>query len=204
MRRKTVLLLLLHLAAAVLALSASWEFLFSPGAGGNLVFSARAFRYFTIDSNLLAALSSLLLLPYLPRLSRGAPLPDWLWTVRLASTAAVAVTLATVMLFLAPIRGYDYMLDGPDLYLHLICPVLYILSFVLLEGKSGVPARGALWGVLPVFVYGLVYMYMVVAHRRWPDFYFLNRGDRWYLSALIMVLATAGISLGLWAGNRRR
>ena len=203
-KQNRLLLALVHAALAALTLSAAGDFLLDARPDGGWTVDVQAFRYFTIDSNLLAALSSLVLLVTLPWRKRGAGAPRWLWTLRLAATVGVLVTFAVVMVFLAPIRGYAYMLDGPDLYLHFVCPVLYALSFLLLEREAGVPARQALWGLVPVLVYGVFYLTLTVALRRWPDFYFFNQGGLWPLSAALVLAATAAISLGLWAGNRHR
>ena len=204
MTRRKGLLLLVHLIAAVSAIAATVVFTIHRDAGGQLIWDTAAFRYFTIDSNLFAALVSVLTLAYLPFLAPGAPLPRWLWVLRQAATASVAITFVTVMSFLAPIFGYHYMLDGPDLWLHLICPLLQIAAFVLLEGTAGVPLRHAWWGLLPAGIYGVVYGVMVVALKRWPDFYTFNAGGRWYLSLAALLVGATLVCFLLWRGNRRR
>ena len=201
MKYRRVLLAAVHAISIILGAHALREFILVDGPSGWTP-DPGTLRYFTVDSNLLALLSSLLVLLSWRRAVR--PAPHWLWVVRLMAASGLALTCGMVMAVLAPIRGYGYMLDGPDLHLHLICPLLHILSFVLLEGEAGVPLRRALWGLLLPTVYGVVYMVNVVALRRWSDFYFLNEGGRWLPNGLLALLAVAILSLALWAGNRRK
>ncbi|HPE52336.1 MAG TPA: hypothetical protein PLS83_12650, partial [Methanothrix soehngenii] len=73
--------------------------------------AARTFRYFTTDSNLLAAAASLLLILLEARslLSGQFALPAWALLVKLVGTAAVSVTLLTVLVFLGPSAGYGLL-----------------------------------------------------------------------------------------------
>ena len=201
MKYRRVLLAAVHAISIILGAHALRAFILIDGPSGWRL-DAGAFRYFTVDANLLALLSSLAVL--LPWRRAGRSAPRWLWPLRLMATSGLALTCGMVMAVLAPIRGYGYMLDGPDLHLHLICPLLHILSFVLLEGEAGVPLRRTLWGLLPPAVYGVVYMVNVVALRRWSDFYFLNEGGCWLANGPLTLLAVAILSLALWAGNRRK
>ena len=154
-------------------------------------------RYFTALSNLFCALACLAVA--VCRLCGAAP--QAVLVLKFVGTAAVAVTFLTVMCFLGPVV-YDYkkMLSGPDLWLHLICPVLAIVSLLLWDKPAG-----GFWlvplGALPVLLYGAFYLYRVILApegKRWEDFYGFNRGDRWYLSYIVMLLAALAISFVLW------
>ena len=61
----------------------------------------KAFRYFTCLSNVLCAITALLM-------AVGAapgPVPEWIWLLKYIGTAGVTVTMMTVLLFLAPSMG---------------------------------------------------------------------------------------------------
>ena len=153
-------------------------------------------RFFTTLSNLLCALSALLVAVF--RLCGGAP--NWVLVVKYIGTASVAVTLMTVLLFLGPTKGYKALFSGPDLWLHLPGPVLAIVSLLLWD-KPELPFAGVLLGVAPVLLYGAVYLYRVIyapEARRWPDFYGFNRGGRWPLSFALMLLGSFAVSVLLW------
>ncbi len=142
-----------------------------------------AFRFFTVQSNVFCAVAALLLC--------FMPSAAWVWTLKYIGTAAVTVTMLTVFLFLGPQYGYRKMLSGADLFMHLLTPVLAIVSFLTIERRP-MPLPTALLGILPVLLYGVLYLYKVVQapeDRRWEDFYGFNKGGKWPISFTVM---TAG------------
>ena len=153
-------------------------------------------RYFTVLSNLLCALAALTVA--VCRLG-GGEIPYVVGVFKYVGTAAVTVTLLTVVFFLGPTLGYKLMFTGPDLWLHLICPLLAVVSLLLWD-KPELPFGAAFLGTLPVALYGAVYIRRVrfaPEQRRWPDFYGFNRGGKWLASLLIMLAATFLISVVL-------
>lgn len=147
-------------------------------------------RYFTVQSNLFCAAASLAVAA--ARLLGGPS--EALLTVKFVATAAVAVTMLTVLVFLGPQYGYKMMFSGPDLWLHLVCPLLALVTFFGWD-RPELSRTAALLGVIPVLAYGLLYLHRVVRVRRWEDFYGFNKDGRWPLSFLAMVLGAAGLSL---------
>lgn len=156
-----------------------------------------ALRFFTLLSNLFCALAALLLALTL----MGGAVPRWIWLAKYIGTAAVTVTLLTVLLFLGPSAGYKAMLSGRDLYLHLLGPLLAIVSFCFFERLYPLPFSLALTGVLPVICYGAFYLYKVVLspeEKRWEDFYGYNKNGKWPLSFAAMVIGGFLVCLALW------
>ena len=193
-RARNLLALLCDLAAVILvAVSEVCFYLF--GAEGNM-FGAGiySFRYFTIDSNILAAVTVLPAMVFASKdISGGkASRPGWVTVLQFVGTAAVMLTFATVMVFLGPLCGYGPMLDGHCLELHLICPLLFAVSFCLLE-PGQLSRRAALCGLIPTAVYGAFYAVRVVGIGDWPDFYFFNRNGLWPLTFVLMLLGSAAI-----------
>ena len=117
-----------------------------------------ALRYFTILSNLFCALATLALALAL----LGGFVPRWIWLWKYVGTAAVTVTLLTVLVFLGPSVGYKELLSGRDLYLHLIGPLLAIVSFCFCERLYPLSFPLALTALAPVILYGSFYLYKVV------------------------------------------
>ena len=149
-------------------------------------------RFFTTLSNLLCAVASLLLLAALPG---GGP-PRWVWLLRYIGTAAVTVTFLTVMVFLGPTLGYKGQLGSREaVYLHVIEPLASVFSFCFLERFYPLPFGTALLGLLPVLLYGTLYLYEVVRVQRWEDFYSFNRDGKWPISFGGMVLGAFLICL---------
>lgn len=151
-------------------------------------------RFFTVHSNLLCAAASLAVA--LSRLLGGASAPALLF--KFIGTVAVTVTLLTVLLFLGPHYGYKLLFTGPDLWLHLLCPLMALISYFAWDRPALSPLT-ALLGMLPVLLYGLLYMYQVVYAKRWEDFYGFNRGGKWPLSFAVMLAGTGALCLLLAA-----
>ncbi len=158
--------------------------------------SVKAFRYFTVLSNVLCAVSALVMAigQASGSVSPGVVMFKYLGTV------SVTVTLLTVLFFLGPTIGYKVLLSGRDLYLHLIGPLLAIISFCFLE-KKGLSPGAALLGLLPVLLYGAVYLYKVVfspEDKRWEDFYGFNKGGKWPMAFAAMMTGTLVVCLVFW------
>ncbi len=150
-------------------------------------------RFFTVLSNLFCAAASLTVaVGWL-----SGSVPQAVWILKYVGTAAVTVTLLTVLVFLGPTIGYKKLLTGPDFGLHLLCPVLAILSFALLE-KPELAFGTVFLGLLPVLLYGFLYLYKVIAAKTWEDFYGFNRGGKWPVSFAVMLAGTFLISWILW------
>ena len=162
----------------------------SPGTG------RLALRFFTVQSNILCACSALLMCLF------PASLPVWL--LKYIGTAAVMVTMLTVFLFLAPSigkGGLKQLLSGSDLFMHLLTPLLALVSFCLLE-RRGLSFARALLGMIPVLLYGPWYLYKIKfapEEKRWDDFYGFNKGGHWKVSFIMMMAGTFLICVGIMA-----
>ena len=157
------------------------------------------FRYFTIDSNILCALSALVMLIFqLRSLCAGKPLPQSVLLLKFAGTVTVLLTFSTVVLFLGPTQGYVKMFSGNGFYLHLVGPVLAAVSlFGLEKGEAPVSKKQMLFGFLPVVIYGAVYLTEVIfigaENGGWPDFYGFKLGGLWYISLVVMMAAALAL-----------
>ena len=155
-------------------------------------------RYFTILSNLFCAFASLALALSLV----AGTVPFWIWLWKYIGVAAVTVTLLTVLFFLGPSAGFRYLLAGMDLYLHLVGPLLAIVSFCFFDRLYPLSLPLAATGLLPVVLYGAVYLYKVVLcpeEKCWEDFYGFNRGGKWPVSFAAMVLGGFAVCCALYA-----
>ncbi len=169
---------------------------------------AHAFRYFTTLSNLLsgAAALTIVVCDALLLSHGGAALPDWAALIKYVGTVAVAVTFLTVVVFLGPSSGYGVMFANEGLFLHLIGPLLAVVSFCFLEKSAPLPWARTLLGLLPTLVYGVLYLVMVVfigegkvdasgcsdaiEKKGWDDFYGFDKGGKWAISMALMLIGT--------------
>ena len=193
--------------------------LFYRGDGNMSVTGLYAFIYFTVDSNLLSAVCGIVTAVCAframgmvrRRQKEGDSLPDvfprWAVLLQYSGTAAVSVTLLTVLLFLGPNLGYASMFAGKNLYLHLICPILSIITLCFLIRAYKISMAETSISVLPTFFYAIVYVRQTVflgyENGGWHDFYGFNHWNTWPLAALIMLLGTWIIGLVLRAVHNR-
>ena len=159
-----------------------------------------ALRFFTTLSNILCAAACLLMALAI----NAGGIPEWIWMLKYIGTAAVTVTMLTVLFFLAPSFGkgaLKVLLSGTDLFMHLITPLLALVSFCVFE-KRGMTFCQSLWGMLPVVLYGPVYLYKILfalPEKRWDDFYGFNKQGKWPVAFTGMVLGTFLICMGIMA-----
>ena len=135
-------------------------------------------KYFTVLSNLFEGGASLAAFISLCRVlsekrdsvSRGA------FITKLSAAACVTVTFLVVVVFLGPIYGYRNMYKGASFWYHLVIPVLAFAEFVLLEHFGDISLKDTIKSVIPVLLYGIVYMCNILINGpgEWPhrnDFY---------------------------------
>ena len=159
----------------------------------NLQSGLRALRFFTTLSNVLCAIASLLVLL---TLRQGVPFGVWL--LKYIGTAAVGVTFMTVMVFLGPTMGYRDQLKGFAFYLHVSGPLIAAISFCFLERWYPLSFALSLTGMLPVILYGTVYLNRVVVAKRWDYFYGFYRSGKWQISFSAMVAGSFLLCIVLW------
>lgn len=155
----------------------SFLFCFRKDGRWDLRAGKKSLRFFTILSNLFCAVSALLWV-----LSSSY----WAWLLKYVGTVAVTVTLLTVIFFLGPNMGYKPLFSGKDLYLHLCGPLLAIVSFCFMECQFALSFSLSLLGIIPVIIYGFVYLVEVVILKNWEDFYGYNKDGKWKISMAAM------------------
>jgi hypothetical protein len=165
---------------------------FKNDEGWKLKNGKRPLKYFTFLSNVHLAVASLLIIIFRQSFI--------VWMIKYTGTAAVTVTMLTVLVFLGPTIGYKIVLTGRELWMHLINPLIAIITFSFLERRS-LPFVYSLFGMLPVMLYGIMYLYKVLLakeEKRWDDFYGYNKGGKWYISFILMQLGTFAICMAYY------
>ena len=131
----------------------------------------RMFIYYTQDSNILAmVICAVSVVCALICLVRGKfARPEWIRRLKHIGASCLAVTLIVEMCVLVPMncrrlsdfpREFRYgMLYGEMLYMHTVCPLLMIFSFLFLE--PGKKMRGNVYiALVPTLIYGGISLYM--------------------------------------------
>ena len=158
----------------------------------------KQFRFFTVLSNNLCAIGALMMA--VSQIRGAVPQPVFL--VKYLGTMAVTLTFLTVLLFLGPTQGgyAKWFFERDFFYMHLIGPLLAILSFCLLERRP-LSFWNAMTGLVPVALYGAVYLYKVILapeEKRWEDFYGFNRGGMWLIAGVGMFLGASAVCVLYW------
>ena len=174
---------------------------FLGNLGSYIKSPADKFMFFTTDSNILAAAGALAIGICNIRILKGKEksIPKPVMIFKLMGVASLLLTFSTVMILLIPVYGPAMQLGGTAFHMHVGAPAMCFISFVFLDGFGKISLPYSLAGVIPMLLYGAVYLYNVVfigySNGGWFDFYALNRNGQWYISLIIMLLSTLTLSL---------
>lgn len=177
----------------------------------------KSLSFFTNLSNIFVAITALILIIYNIKnlINDTNDYPDWALKLKFTATVAVTVTFVTVIVFLTPLvaiygKNVWALYNKNNFFLHILTPILAIVSFVLCEKIKNFKLKHTLLGIIPVFLYSILYLTMVViigeANGGWPDFYgFTFGGITWaaFISAIVMLGATFGLSVSIFAIQKK-
>lgn len=173
-------------------------------AYGELKFSM--FRYYTVDSNILLLIISVLWIFFEARYMRdGVVIPAWARVAKYAATCTTTVTLLVVLTVLAPIE-HDFggmLFSGSMLFMHTLCPLLALVSFLFFEDEPKLQRSDIAAAMLPTVLYALAaivlnvinvwhgpYPFLLVHEQpAWLSFLWgaTLLGGAWVLAALLRV-----------------
>lgn len=175
--------------------------------------SFKAFKYFTVDSNVFAGLVSLLYMIYLCLLQKGKiqKLPKYLNYLKLAATTGVTLTMMVTVFFLAPRTTTTYFayFMNSNLFMHLITPLLCIITFAFFE-PAEFTFKDSLSGTIPMILYAFYYIPNILLHLEngkvlpeydWYGFLFAGLNTIWIVIPLILLI-TWLFAICLWCLNK--
>lgn len=161
-------------------------------------------KYYTILSNLLSAAASAWLVASL----LGGECPRIVFLAKFAATTSVMVTFLVTLVFLGPTMGYAIMYAGPNLFLHLVLPLMALMEVWVLWPRLGLSLGDTAWAVVPtlayaVFYYGNILVNGVGEPPALNDWYgFTVWGlDRMPIVFVVVVLVAWAIALAIRALN---
>ena len=126
-------------------------------------------HYFTVLSNALFAFFALVSVPFnVYGMVKGKKLNRPIFSLKFMATVGVVATMIVTICFLLPknnwdvgfLLGFNNPLQSAEFFMHLVIPVLGLLSFVIFDKRNSkkhlfiLPLLGA----LPVFGYGVFYV----------------------------------------------
>lgn len=166
----------------------------------------KSLKWFTVLSNLFAAAACVAwLILTASEDERRGHLAE---TIKFIAAVCVALTLVTVVFFLGPVFGYESMFTGPNLWFHLLVPLLAGLEFMFLN-REQMGKREQRLAVVPMILYGTAYIgnNAINGIGKWPhtnDWYgFLSWGWTAGIGIFAAIVAvTRGLAALLGAFNR--
>lgn len=114
------------------------------------------FQFYTEDSNILALISSII---YIYFLCINKKIPRWVQLFKYMTTIGLTLTFLVVIFILTPMYNFNYsfmLLEGSMLYLHLLCPIIGIITFIFFD-QIDISKKGDIFkGMLFTIIYGIV------------------------------------------------
>ena len=169
------------------------------------------FKYYTVDSNILIGIVSLILLIYEYKLinKKIDKIPKTIYILKFIGTAGITLTFLTTLLFLAPQYGFFAMYNNTNLLFHFMVPVLSIISYIMFE-KYENSYKYSFLGIVPMFIYSIIYTVNIIIHLEEGtmkyDIYGFLKGDinNAYIVLPSIYLVSILISIVLIFLNRRK
>ena len=174
-------------------------------AGGIVIFVRQGqeisglFHYFTINSNCLTAFSASMILPFAVEgiRKKAFSYPRWVAMFHYSGMVCTTLTLVFVLAFISW-TDPELAFGGYNIYLHIICPILVLVSFFLVESDFRFTAKDSLTAMIPAVVYMLIYgweVFLVGAENGgWEDLYQIADHIPVFLAAPAAFLLVAAIS----------
>ena len=201
--------ILLNIAIMIISVLAWISVVQGRGDDRNLMaHGLRSLKYYTVLSNLFSGLASALYVAGM-LLSHSSP-AGWLLVLKLAAASVVMVTLLTVVLFLGPTMGWEYMFKAGNFWLHLALPLAAAADVCLFVPVGELPFLATLAPVAFTAAYGVFYLGRIMLYGRERDgvvydFYgFLRTGGNKAAAVVVVVMLTGTwlIAVALWFISR--
>ena len=154
------------------------------------------FKMFTTISNIIAAFSAAMCLPFqIDGLRRDRyKLPSWIVIVMYVGAVGVFLTFLVAITIISAYQGFvKAMLTNAKLFMHTINPLLITSLFVLVVSDTHIKFSHSIIPMVPVAIYMIVYFIMVFVIKEWKDHYYTDKYIPWPVSLLLIVSICFGI-----------
>ena len=188
------------------------------GLSGGVLSARRlaTLKYFTGDSNILLGIAALIAAINQRKVLRGeksgVSLPTLI--LKLSGTFGGTLTMLVTIFFLGPTLGRTYgffsLFEKSNFFLHLVNPVLGIVTFLCFERSSRIAFRHTFTAIIPLVLYAVYYVAVTLSHTvngvaakgyDWYGFFFLGVKSAYIVLPVIIVISWL-ISFALWKLNR--
>ena len=165
------------------------------------------FNWFTTNANCLTGFSAGMIIPFAVEgiRKKSFSYPKWVAVLHYSGTVCTTLTMVFSMAFMSWTDPYAAF-GGYNTYLHIVCPVLVLVSFFLVESGRRYSLKDALVAMIVPMIYMAVYTVEVSIgkdHGGWEDLYHVMDFMPLWLGWLAAVALTLCISLLIrWLYNK--
>ncbi len=165
---------------------------------GNNPFNLLAF--YTYDSNIFLLLSSILISinNILILINKKESINKNILLIKYMSTGCVTLTFLIVIFVLIPLEGFEstyiQLISGNKVFLHLLCPILSIISFLIFERNPKLKFKDTFISVIPTFIYAIILIILNLLKVVDGPYPFLKVYDQSVYMSIIWVIVILGIS----------
>lgn len=153
------------------------------------------YRYFTIVSNSITAFGTSMIIPYAIEGFRKKRFycPKWALLFYYSGTVCTTLVMFFAVFIISRVDAKNAF-EGYNFYLHVICPLMILVSFLLIESYYKLTVMDAVCAIVPIAIYAAVYIYKVIIVGAdaggWDDIYYFNT----FAPAVVSLLAMMTIS----------
>lgn len=156
-----------------------------------------SFQYFTVDSNIIAFFASLLysIFTIVDLVYETDKIPKIVDYLKYIASTCLLITIVVVLTVLVPTMGgvEEMLLKDAMLYHHVLCPVLTIVSYVLVEKQN---IRGVKSAFIPfslTLLYGVIMIVLNIMGKISGPYPFLKVTENSVISSVLwLVLLLVG------------
>lgn len=156
-------------------------------------------QYYTQLSNIFSMLAALFVAFFAARdlVKNTDSTPKWVRISKFSSACCLIQTFLVTMFVLAPMGmmgGFvPIMFEGANLYHHFLCPIVSVLSLVILERGEKLTLKHCVYALVPTLLYGVVSVtlnILKVWHGPYPFLYVYEQP--FYMSIIWAVVILGG------------
>ncbi len=174
---------------------------FQRGGFGNL-------RWYTVLSNVFALVSSVVWL--ISYIRRGGKVGFIAGMMRYLASCCLAVTFLTVIFVLVPMAmpsgtAANVLYKGPQIYHHILCPILSCVSFIFFEQGMTVDRKKLTAALAPTMLYAVVFVILNLLKVVYGPYPFLHVYEQpWFISVLWAAVIGGVAAASAWAIGKLR
>ena len=163
------------------------------GGGNRLI-------YYTNISNITVGFVSLIhgILLIISIFKRKIVVPKVFSIIKYVVITMTTLTFFVVLFVIWPLTSFMDSYGEIRFFTHFFNPVIIVISYLFFEERISYDWKYSLFGILPAFIYSIIYSINVIGLGIWPDIYYINTKGLWYLYLLGINIGGFGLNQALY------